>query len=281
MRKLLEIIRLIRFVNCLLAMAGVALGAYLCWLRPVYYGPFVTAVAAFFVCAAGNIMNDILDIPIDKINRPQRVLVRGALTVKFAWYLAIGCASIAVVCALAVNWAVLTTVLLALVLLAAYNLWLKKMLIAGNLAIAVLSSLTFMTGGWAVDYKLALVLPGPLVPAVFAFLFHLVREILKDAEDIDGDRRIGVRTLPQVIGVGRSLMLGLGIFFVLAVITCIPILAGWFGTAYHVITVYVVDIPILIILILVWGNPSPRMLRMGSICLKAGMGLGMIALLTG
>jgi geranylgeranylglycerol-phosphate geranylgeranyltransferase len=280
-RQILDIFRLIRVVNCVLAMAGVFLGAYLCWLEPVYYSPFVSALAAFFVCAAGNVMNGIIDIPIDRINRPQRVLVKGTLSVRFARILAGACSILAIVCACAVNTAVLITVLAALLLLTLYNLWLKKILIVGNIVIAILSSLTFMTGGWAVDYKLAMVLPGPLIPAVYALLFHLVREILKDAEDVEGDRQIGVQTLPQVIGVSRSLMVGLIVFFVLAILTYIPILAIWFGATYEIIMVYIVDLPILAVLILVWGNPTPRMLRAGSICLKLGMGLGMVALLLG
>ncbi len=262
-------------------MASVGLGAHLTWLQPVYYGPFVGALAAFFVCAAGNVMNDILDIPIDRINRPKRVLARGGLSVRFAWVVAGFCTFCALICAIAVNWVVTVTVVVALLLLAAYNLWLKRMLLLGNLAIAVLSALTFMTGGWAVDFKLAMVLPGPLIPAVFALLFHLVREVLKDVEDIEGDRRIGVKTLPQVIGISRSLISTLVLFFVLALLTYIPVLAGWFGRTYEVIIVYVVDLPTLAMLILIWGNPSPRMLKLGSMGLKIGMGLGMIALLVG
>ena len=58
----LEILRLIRFLNCLLASVGVWIGAYLTWLGPSYYGPSVAAVAAFLVCAAGNIINDVVDV---------------------------------------------------------------------------------------------------------------------------------------------------------------------------------------------------------------------------
>ena len=278
MQRVLDIFRLIRVWNCLLATAGVWVGAYLTWLKPMYYGPMMAGLAAFFVCAAGNILNDIRDIEIDRINRPERVLVRGTISTGQALWLAITCAATATVLALAVNLLVLATVIVALGLLIAYDFGLKKIPVLGNLSIAILSALTFMTGGLAIGPKLPLVLPGPLIPAVFALLFHMVREILKDAEDIEGDRKLGITTLPQMLGKSKSLMVALLLFFVLVILTYIPVIEGWFGRSYEVITVYVVDIPLLALLIFIWGNPTRRMLRIGSLGLKLGMLLGLAAL---
>jgi geranylgeranylglycerol-phosphate geranylgeranyltransferase len=151
--------------------------------------------------------------------------------------------------------------------------------LAGNVVIAALGGLTFMTGGFAIDYVMALTLPGPFIPAAYAFFFHLVREIIKDVEDIEGDRRVGIKTLPQVIGVQNSLSLALLLFLILVVLTYLPILAGWFGVYYQVITVYIIDLPLLLLLIFIWGNPTASMLRIGSLSLKTGMGLGIVALI--
>jgi geranylgeranylglycerol-phosphate geranylgeranyltransferase len=107
----------------------------------------------------------------------------------------------------------------------------------------------------------------------------LVREIIKDVQDLEGDRRVGIKTLPQVIGIHKTLSLALALFFVLVLLTYVPILAGWFGKYYTVITIYLIDLPLLALLIIVWGNPSPKMLRAGSVGLKAGMGLGIVALI--
>jgi geranylgeranylglycerol-phosphate geranylgeranyltransferase len=275
----LDALRLIRVVNCLLAMAGVYIGAYMTWVEPVYYSPVVAAMAAFFVCAAGNVLNDIADIEIDRVNRPERVLVRGTISRTRAINMAMVFALAALALAFAVNTAVIVVVAAALGLLLLYNLRLKKIPVLGNITVAVLTALTFLTGGWAVNGKWVFDLPGPLIPAVFAFFFHLVREILKDVEDIEGDRRAGVPTLPQIIGVSRSLILAILLFFILVILTYIPILTGWFGRAYEVITVYIVDLPLLLLLILIWGNPAQRMLRIGSYALKVGMALGLLALL--
>ena len=277
--RFLEILRLIRFANCLLAMVGVLMGAYLTWFTPGFYGPIIASLAAFFVCAAGNTANDLIDVEVDRINHPERVLVREAIPTRHARNLAIFFGLLAVVLAAMVNLAVMIIAVAAILLLLAYNLFLKRVPLLGNVVVALLAGLTFLTGGLAVDMSLAFRLPGPLIPLAFAFFFHLVREIVKDVQDIDGDRRAGIRSLPQVVGISRSLLAALGLFLALTVLTCVPIFAGWFGRTYEVIAIYVVDLPLLALLIFVWGNPTPLMLAVGSAALKIGMVLGLVALL--
>jgi len=259
---------------------GVVIGAYMTWMMPVYYGPFIAALAAFFVCAAGNVINDIKDVDIDRVNHPDRVLVRGTISVRTATRLAIFLNILALICAIAVNREVAVVVVAAIGLLVWYNLRLKRAVLVGNLAVAMLSALTFMTGGWAVDSSLAVTLPGPLIPAVFAFFFHLVREILKDAQDVEGDSLAGYSSLPIRIGISRSLSIALGLFVLLLVLTLVPIWKGWFGRMYEIITIYIVGLPLMALLIFIWGNPSPRMLRIGSTALKIGMVLGLVALVS-
>lgn len=279
MNRLVETLKLIRFVNCLMAVAGVWLGAYFTWHEAEYISPMLSGLAAFFVCAAGNIGNDLADIEIDRINRPDRVLVRGGLTLQYAMFLALVWNLLALICAFMVNWYVTAVVATAIGLLALYNHNLKRMPLVGNLVVALLGGLTFIAGGFAIDHSLALVLPGPLIPATLAVLLHLVREIVKDVQDIEGDKIVGVRTLPQIIGVSKSLLLALAILLVMVVLTYIPILVGWFGVYYKIITVYLVDLPLLALMIFVWGNPSPLMLKIGTAGLKVGMALGGLALL--
>ncbi len=279
MFRLKEALKLMRVFNCLLAMVGVLVGAYMTWYQPFRYGPLMAAVAAFFICAGGNIVNDIVDVEIDKINRPYRVLVQGTLSTRFAVWLAVGTHIAALLCAWSVNTLVLVVAVVVGVLLLLYNLWLKRVPLAGNIVIALLGGLTFITGGLAIDSVMAFTLPGPLIPAVFAFFFHLVREIVKDVEDIEGDKKIGLTTLPQVIGVQKALSLALGLFLLLVLLTYIPVLTGWFGFTYKIITVYLVDLPLLLLLIFVWYRPTVRMVRAASTGLKLGMGLGIVALL--
>jgi geranylgeranylglycerol-phosphate geranylgeranyltransferase len=276
---ILDTLRLIRVVNCLLAMVGVWIGAYLTWLSPVYYGPTVAALAAFLVCAAGNTVNDLADIETDRINRPHRVMVRGAISRKYARNLAVVLNLVAVGMAFAVSYWLVAIACATIAMLLAYNLRLKRIPVLGNLVVALLAGMTFLTGGVAVDPSLTFRLPGPLIAAAYAFLFHLVREIIKDVQDMEGDRATGMSSLPLRWGVSKSLLLALALFLILVILTYVPIFEGWFGRSYEIITVYVVDLPLLALLIFVWGNPTPRMLASGSTALKIGMTLGLIALL--
>lgn len=262
-----------------MAMVGVIVGAYLTWLKPIYYTPIMSAIAAGLVCAAGNVINDLVDIKIDTINHPERILVRGTLSKRYALWLGSLLNILAVIVAFSVNLPVTLIAVSAILLLYFYNYFAKRIIILGNVIIALLAALIFITGGIAVDYKLAFYLPGPLVGSLFAFLFHLVREIVKDIEDIKGDRKAGIRTFPQIFGIQKSLMVVIFLFLILVVFTYVPVIRGWFGSWYKIITVYIVDLPLLAFLIFLWGNPSPKMLRIGSIWLKIGMGLGIIALL--
>jgi geranylgeranylglycerol-phosphate geranylgeranyltransferase len=279
MHRFLETLKLMRVVNCLLAMVGVGVGAYLTWWRPDYTAVFIAGAAAFLVCAAGNIVNDLVDVSIDSINHPQRVLVRNSLTKRYAVILTIVFNVVALLLAASVNRDVAVVALAVIILLLLYNLRFKRIPLLGNITIAVLSGLTFITGGLAVDRVMTFILPGPLIPAVFAFFFHLVREIVKDVEDMAGDRQAGIKTLPQIIGVRKALLTALVLFVVLVLLTYVPILAGWFGKYYKYITIFGIDLPLLALLILVWNYPTARMLRAGSVGLKAGMGLGIVALL--
>lgn len=279
MQQFFDTMRLVRIINCLLAAAGVWVGAYMTWVEPAYLKPALAALATLLVCAAGNVVNDLVDIRADRMNHPERMLVTGALTKHYALLLAVACNVAALVLAVFVNLDTLVAVFVAIVFLMAYNFALKNMPVAGNVVVGVLGGLTFLVGGMAVDPVLAWILPGPLVPAAFAVLFHLVREIVKDAQDIEGDRVVGASSLPLTFGTRAALSVALVLFAVLVLLTIVPVLMGWFGQTYKIITVYVIDLPVLMLLIFVWGNPTARMLSIGSAALKAGMALGVVALL--
>jgi len=262
-----------------MAFAGVAVGAWLTPIKMAYYGPAMAGISAFLVCGAGNALNDWRDIDIDRVNRPNRVLVKGDLSPRFALNLSIGLNALALGTAISVGWEVFCIVVTAIALLLLYNLWAKRIPGLGNAVIALLGGMTFMTGGLAADPKMWLALPGPLIPALFAVLLHLIREIVKDAEDIEGDLQAGVTTLPQILGIRTALVVALVLMLALAVATLVPVWQGWFGTTYEVIALYIIDLPLLLILISIVAVPSKRRLRLASHGLKVAMVIGGVALL--
>lgn len=278
MFRLIETLKLIRVINCLMAMVGVWVGAYMTWVIPRFYGPAIAGLAAFFICAAGNVVNDLVDIELDRAIRPHRVLVKGTLSHRYAFGLAIVLNIAAVALAVSVSVPMVTLAVVAIGLLYLYNYWLKGVVLVGNLVVSLLAGLTFITGGVAVDPVFALELPGPLVGFVFALLFNLVREIIKDVQDVEGDRSAGIRTLAVVAGEQKAVLAAMVTFFLLVIASFVPVLYGWYSDWYKIIAIYAVELPLLAFLIFVWGNPTPTMLRAASALLKVGMALGFVAL---
>ncbi|UCD63684.1 MAG: geranylgeranylglycerol-phosphate geranylgeranyltransferase, partial [Candidatus Zixiibacteriota bacterium] len=256
MFRLIETLKLIRLINCVMAMVAAWIGARMAWLHPVYFEPAVAGLAVFLVCAAGNVVNDCVDVEIDRINRPARPLVKGTLTRRYAFLLAAFFNLTAIGLSVLLSWPVTYLTVGAISLLYLYNYLLKKVPLLGNVVISLLAGLAFIAGGFAVDPVVTFYPAGPVVAAVFAFLFHLVREFIKDIADIEGDRAAGVRTLPQIIGEQRTLSWALVLFFILVVVTLLPILFGWFGAWYKIIAIYIIDLPLLLYLIFLWGNPT-------------------------
>jgi len=151
-----------------------------------------TACAASF----GYWVNDFLDQERDQINKKRPSAIQ-ALSEWMVWlHIAVfGIASIAIGFMLG-SW-FLGVYSVTLLLLLLYSLWLKNVMLFGNIVIAVLCFLSLY-----MVYKLIPSLDIILVlhfAAVAGFL-TLIRELLKDAEDIEGDRETGAKTLPIVLG---------------------------------------------------------------------------------
>lgn len=273
--------QLIRVINCLIAAAGVVVGSWLTGFTIQYYEIVVTAIATFCICAAGNVMNDLIDIPVDRISHPNRALVRGTVSMKTARVYAALFAVVAICLALTVNRAVVALAVTAAVLLALYNLFLKNQPFIGNLVVALLAGLTLVTGAAAVDPAVEFSLPNPLLPAWLALLIHLLREIVKDIADREGDALVKARTLPIVLGVKQSLNIVNAILFLLILSTLLPVLFGWYTTVWYLVLVLLlVDLPLVLLVVSCRKEPSPQRVRRLSSGLKMAMVAGMIALLT-
>lgn len=165
----------------------------------------LSALSLFFIvtviCGAGNVLNDYFDLEIDRINRPDRPIPSGAVSARSALVWARVLFGLGILASFATNIWCLAIAVLNTVLLIAYAAKLKQMPLWGNLSVAYLSGSIFLFGG---------VLVGPeswvVTLPLFAITFFgtLAREILKAAEDIDGDAAGGARTLPMLLGVQKS-----------------------------------------------------------------------------
>ena len=197
--------------------------------------PVVAAVAAtVFATAAGNAVNDYFDREVDRVNRPDRPIPRGAVSarggVAFSGVLFVAAVAAAVALPLAAV-AIAVANLLALV---AYTKLFKGLPGVGNVVVAYLTGSTFLFGGAAVGR-----VADPAVVVLFslAALATLSREIVKDVEDVDGDRAEGLRTLPIVAGEPAALRIGAAVLVVAVAASAVPVAMGTFGLAYVVVVV--------------------------------------------
>jgi len=281
MLRLTSIIKLIRPVNCIMAGIAVWVGAYLTEGYAFNVDIVLAAVAAACVAAAANIQNDILDIQTDLIVHPDRVLASGQMPVSTAAILAAVILGIGLLLAAIVGPATAIAACAATALLAVYNAYLKKIVLVGNVAIGLAGGLPFIVGGLAAGTGHTFDLPGPIIPAVFAVSFHIVREIIKDIQDIDGDRTADVVTLPQAVGTRGAVGIALLLFLLFDFQVIGPIYKGWFGMSYTILSIAGVVVPLTASLAVAAANPTPLRLRWCATGLKIGMGIGMLALVIG
>ncbi len=161
-------------------------------------------LAALLVAAAGYIINDYYDVKIDAINRPDRLVVGRVLRRRKAMLAHVLLSAVGVLLA---GW--LHPVLGAVTLGTALLLWgysarFKCIALVGNVSIATLTAALVLLPElqWQLAHHPANSAVWPY--ALAAFLLTLVREIVKDVEDMHGDAQHGCRTLPLVWGVARS-----------------------------------------------------------------------------
>ncbi|MFD1589188.1 geranylgeranylglycerol-phosphate geranylgeranyltransferase [Halorientalis brevis] len=226
------LVELTRPVNSIAAGVLTFIGSFVAADQGFPVGAVVAAVGATILATgAGNAINDYFDREIDRINNPERPIPRGAVSPRACLWFSIGLFLTAVVLALALlpplAIAIAVVNLLALI---TYTELFKGLPGVGNALVAYLGGSTFLFGGAAVDN-----VEPTIVLFVLAALSTLAREIIKDVEDVEGDREEGLNTLPIAIGERRALQLAAGMVAVAAVASPVPYLTGTFGLSYLVV----------------------------------------------
>ena len=182
-------------------------------------------LATICIAAAGNIINDIYDVVTDSINKPNKVIVGKSISEDMANNLFMGFTVVGIILGVYATWEIdknsyATIFLIVSALLYWYATTLKQSILIGNILISFLVGLSILIVGvfeispmitpdsrdaylfmfkFLVDY------------AIFAFLINLVRELVKDLEDVDGDHKAGYNTLPIAIGRDRANKVAFGV----------------------------------------------------------------------
>jgi 4-hydroxybenzoate polyprenyltransferase len=193
---------------------------------------FFLVLSTLLIAAGGNIINDYFDIKADKVNKPEKLIVGKLIEKRKAillhWILNGIAFLIAIIISVyAKSSSIVLIHLVSINLLWFYSLYFKKKPFIGNFVVALLTGMipvlvvvyfevlnnfnrpfsAFHEDSWSVhlNYNFIYIL------ALIAFIQNLAREILKDVEDIEGDKKIAARTVPMILGVQRSKVLVAGL----------------------------------------------------------------------
>lgn len=199
MKPLLTLIRARNLVLVVLSQALVQaclLAAGVNWAKVLEPGFLALTFSTVCIAAAGYIINDYYDVKIDAINKPERLLVGRIIRRRRAMFAHLILSFVGVTVGTLLMVPVGLINLGAVLLLWGYSARLKKMLLIGNIAIALLSASMLLVVAVYND----MLNKTTLGYALFAFLISLIREIIKDIEDMKGDATFDCRTLPIVAG---------------------------------------------------------------------------------
>jgi geranylgeranylglycerol-phosphate geranylgeranyltransferase len=161
-----------------------------------HYGAMLSAaLATILISSGGFIVNDILDIEIDRVNRPDRPLAAGKVSVSASWAAYIMTTALGILLAWSVNSATGVLSVITAIALFLYSYTLKKRFLIGHITVAVLGALLFPFGGLAA---------GGLFPTIYSVLFtfpaFVAREVLKTVPDYEGDKANGVDNIATRYG---------------------------------------------------------------------------------
>ncbi len=176
----------------------------------------VPSASTIMIAAAGYIINDYYDVKIDLINKPERVVVGKSIPRRYAILLHTFLSLTGVAFGLLLSWKIAVINFFSAFLLWFYSNNLKRQPFVGNLTVALLTGLSIALINWLYHTDLVLI----NIYASFAFFMTLVREIIKDMEDLKGDTTYGCKTLPIVLGFRKTktVLYSLLALFVLSVV---------------------------------------------------------------
>ena len=229
----MDLLRLTRPLNVVLFLAATALGGALSAGASAFEGEalvrlLLAMASATLVGAGSNVVNDLYDVEIDRVNRPERPLASGRVGRRAAWTFWAALSAGGVLFGALVSPLHFAISALSVGFLWAYSARLKGTVLLGNVAVGAVIGLGVLFGGLAAGPANAALWTGVILGAALTF----VREVVKDVEDADGDRAGGARTLPVVWGERPTLTLALGLIAAFGV--SLPVAAETVGAAFYV-----------------------------------------------
>ncbi len=265
-----------------------------------WYVLLLVGAAIVLIAAGGYVINDYFDVKIDRINRPDEVIVTRSVSKPAAMRLSVGLSAAGLICGIAVAVLMRSMTLGIIFVLVPGLLWFysssyKRLFMVGNLTIALLAGLTPMIVAMTNVAQLQLlyeaILPYTSLEhdlyawlggfALFAFLLTWIREIVKDLQDQMGDRELECHSMPVVWGEKwTKVFVTVLIVSTLAIIGhlwwhVLPFPTSWTSLSTRYIVLGIV-IPLLGSLWLLWSAKIPSDYKTCQQVIKLTMLLGML-----
>lgn len=165
-------------------------------------------IPAILTAAAGYVINDIFDVNTDKINKPDDCIVGVSMSRKNAviLYIILNLISLMISYLFSMQYAVFNVCIIALLYL--YSMQLKSIPLIGNMIVAMCSAAVIACCVLLIGFETNAGIMNFTGYIVFSFLISLIRELVKDMQDMEGDLAAGIKTYPIVAGVkGAKIMI--------------------------------------------------------------------------
>ena len=305
-----DIMRLVRWSNLLFLAA-------LVWVMEKWVATPILVKAAFgeqlpgymllliilatvLIAAGGYVINDYFDVKIDRINRPDEVIVTRSISKPAAMRLSMILSGIGIACGIAVAVVLKSLTIGILFVLIPGLLWFysssyKRLFMIGNLIIALLAGVTpivvAMTNVAVLQLRYETILPYTTLVhdiyarlggfALFAFLLTWIREIIKDMQDQMGDRELECHSMPVVWGEKWTKVFVTGLIVItLAIIGhlwwhILPFPTAWTNLSTRYIALGIVT-PLLCSVWLLWSAKIPSDYKVCQQVVKFTMLIGML-----
>jgi 4-hydroxybenzoate polyprenyltransferase len=253
-------------------------------------------ISSVLIAAGGYIINDYFDLNIDLINKPDKLVVDKVISRRWVifWHLLFSLAGI--ILGFYIDWKTNVRFLglanfACVALLYLYSISFKKKLLSGNIIISALTSWVILVVGWCetsnlIDPKLIISFAEKITRisffyAGFAFVISLIREVVKDLEDIEGDRRYGCNTMPIAWGI-NSTKVFLAVWLVVLIASLLIVqfytlvLRWWWSAAYCILLII---IPLLYIFKMLFSAKSSKDYHRLSSLIKLAMFTGILSMI--
>ena len=303
---IISFLRLIRYVNLLY----IALTQYLVQytiIKPILsqagMSPtldnlhfFLLVLSTVLIAAGGYVINDYFDVKIDVINKPKRIFIDRTIKRRSAIILHQFLTGAGIVIAFYVAWHAGNLKLAFIHPIVAGLLWFystgyKRQMLIGNLIISLLTAMVviivalyenqlFHPENVAVNAAAATIFVIVFFYFLFAFLISMVRELVKDMEDVEGDAQYGCKTVPVVLGIQQAKIIVYGLIaMILGFLIFLQVKQAQGGDFISVLNLFTtLEVPLLISVYLLYKADSQKQFSLVSSVLKIVMLMGVLTM---